>query len=124
MCILAMPSPTQRIEVGNWSLSCLRPGELIIQNIADGEKVTHHTPPPHLYIVCLPLSLTHPYIQNTQRTILKANFSGFEFESNRSTKHKFVAETSFARLLSNCNHLKSKNKQKIDHAKSKVPSYL
>lgn len=54
-----------RLTVGNWSLSSVRDGELVIQN-SDGQQ---------------------------QATILREDLPGFLFESNRGTKHTFTAET-------------------------------
>lgn len=54
-----------RLTVGNWSLSSVKDGELIIQN-SDGQQ---------------------------QATILREDLPGFLFESNRGTKHTFTAET-------------------------------
>ena len=56
---------SNRIIVGNWSLTCKKEGELQINN-SDGQ----------------------------QSTILKEDLPGFIFESNRGTKHSFTAETS------------------------------
>ena len=59
-------SSTQgKLMVGNWALSCRKEGELIINN-SDGAQ---------------------------QSTVLKEDFNGFIFESNRGTKHSFTAET-------------------------------
>lgn len=54
-----------RLTVGNWSLSSVKDGEMIIQN-SDGQQ---------------------------QATILREDLPGFLFESNRGTKHTFTAET-------------------------------
>lgn len=62
--ILSMVGPT-KLTVGNWSLTCLKEGEIAIHN-SDGQ----------------------------QATILKEDLPGFVFESNRGTKHSFTAETS------------------------------
>ncbi|XP_072896168.1 E3 ubiquitin-protein ligase HECTD1 isoform X4 [Hemitrygon akajei] len=62
--ILTAPGPT-KLTVGNWSLTCLKEGEIAIHN-SDGQ----------------------------QATILKEDLPGFVFESNRGTKHSFTAETS------------------------------
>ncbi|XP_036209743.1 E3 ubiquitin-protein ligase HECTD1 isoform X6 [Myotis myotis] len=62
--ILSTPGPT-KLTVGNWSLTCLKEGEIAIHN-SDGQ----------------------------QATILKEDLPGFVFESNRGTKHSFTAETS------------------------------
>ncbi|XP_065332241.1 E3 ubiquitin-protein ligase HECTD1 isoform X2 [Cloeon dipterum] len=56
-----------RLVVGNWALSCRKDGELHIHN-SDG--------------------------QQQQATILREDLPGFIFESNRGTKHSFIAETS------------------------------
>ncbi|XP_078190814.1 E3 ubiquitin-protein ligase HECTD1 isoform X11 [Callithrix jacchus] len=62
--ILSAPGST-KLTVGNWSLTCLKEGEIAIHN-SDGQ----------------------------QATILKEDLPGFVFESNRGTKHSFTAETS------------------------------
>lgn len=62
--ILTAPGQT-KLTVGNWSLTCLKEGEIAIHN-SDGQ----------------------------QATILKEDLPGFVFESNRGTKHSFTAETS------------------------------
>lgn len=62
--ILSNVGPT-KLTVGNWSLTCLKEGEIAIHN-SDGQ----------------------------QATILKEDLPGFVFESNRGTKHSFTAETS------------------------------
>ncbi|CAI5764118.1 E3 ubiquitin-protein ligase HECTD1 isoform X1 [Podarcis lilfordi] len=62
--ILSVPGPA-KLTVGNWSLTCLKEGEIAIHN-SDGQ----------------------------QATILKEDLPGFVFESNRGTKHSFAAETS------------------------------
>ncbi|XP_061467551.1 E3 ubiquitin-protein ligase HECTD1 isoform X1 [Rhineura floridana] len=62
--ILSVPGPA-KLTVGNWSLTCLKEGEIAIHN-SDGQ----------------------------QATILKEDLPGFVFESNRGTKHSFTAETS------------------------------
>ncbi|XP_051775957.1 E3 ubiquitin-protein ligase HECTD1 isoform X9 [Erpetoichthys calabaricus] len=62
--ILSLPGPA-KLTVGNWSLTCLKEGEIAIHN-SDGQ----------------------------QATILKEDLPGFVFESNRGTKHSFTAETS------------------------------
>ncbi|XP_076834406.1 E3 ubiquitin-protein ligase HECTD1 isoform X7 [Brachyhypopomus gauderio] len=62
--ILSTLGPT-KLTVGNWSLTCLKEGEIAIHN-SDGQ----------------------------QATILKEDLPGFVFESNRGTKHSFTAETS------------------------------
>lgn len=65
--ILSMPGPS-KLTVGNWSLTCLKDGEIAIHN-SDGQ----------------------------QATILKEDLPGFVFESNRGTKHSFTAETSLGK---------------------------
>lgn len=62
--VLSGLGPT-KLTVGNWSLTCLKDGEIAIHN-SDGQ----------------------------QATILKEDLPGFVFESNRGTKHSFTAETS------------------------------
>ncbi|XP_078248266.1 E3 ubiquitin-protein ligase HECTD1 isoform X10 [Pogona vitticeps] len=62
--ILSAPG-SAKLTVGNWSLTCLKEGEIAIHN-SDGQ----------------------------QATILKEDLPGFVFESNRGTKHSFTAETS------------------------------
>ncbi|XP_041927416.1 E3 ubiquitin-protein ligase HECTD1 isoform X15 [Alosa sapidissima] len=65
--ILSAVGPT-KLTVGNWSLTCLKEGEIAIHN-SDGQ----------------------------QATILKEDLPGFVFESNRGTKHSFTAETSLGK---------------------------
>lgn len=65
--ILTAPGQT-KLTVGNWSLTCLKEGEIAIHN-SDGQ----------------------------QATILKEDLPGFVFESNRGTKHSFTAETSLGK---------------------------
>nr|XP_033808047.1 E3 ubiquitin-protein ligase HECTD1 isoform X5 [Geotrypetes seraphini] len=62
--VLSAPGPA-KLTVGNWSLTCLKEGEIAIHN-SDGQ----------------------------QATILREDLPGFVFESNRGTKHSFTAETS------------------------------
>ncbi|XP_030211595.1 E3 ubiquitin-protein ligase HECTD1 isoform X1 [Gadus morhua] len=62
--ILSCVAPS-KLTVGNWSLTCLKDGEMAIHN-SDGQ----------------------------QATILREDLPGFIFESNRGTKHSFTAETS------------------------------
>lgn len=71
--ILSAPGPT-KLTVGNWSLTCLKEGEIAIHN-SDGQ----------------------------QATILKEDLPGFVFESNRGTKHSFTAETSLGKYVGMCN---------------------
>lgn len=59
--------------MGNWSLTCLKEGEIAIHN-SDGQ----------------------------QATILKEDLPGFVFESNRGTKHSFTAETSLGKFVGMC----------------------
>lgn len=70
--ILSAVGPT-KLTVGNWSLTCLKEGEIAIHN-SDGQ----------------------------QATILKEDLPGFVFESNRGTKHSFTAETSLGELGQKC----------------------
>uniref|UniRef100_A0A6M2DZQ3 E3 ubiquitin-protein ligase n=1 Tax=Xenopsylla cheopis TaxID=163159 RepID=A0A6M2DZQ3_XENCH len=63
--ILSKPGPV-RLVVGNWALASKKDQELHIHN-SDGHQ---------------------------QSTILKDDLPGFIFESNRGTKHSFIAETS------------------------------
>ncbi|XP_026465706.1 E3 ubiquitin-protein ligase Ufd4 isoform X4 [Ctenocephalides felis] len=63
--ILSKPGPV-RLVVGNWALASKKEQELHIHN-SDGHQ---------------------------QSTILKDDLPGFIFESNRGTKHSFIAETS------------------------------
>ncbi|CAH0559918.1 unnamed protein product [Brassicogethes aeneus] len=63
--ILTKPGPT-RLVVGNWSLTSRKESEIHIHN-SDGQQ---------------------------QTTILRDDLPGFIFESNRGTKHSFIAETS------------------------------
>ena len=65
--ILSSVGPN-KLVVGNWSLTCLKDGELAIHN-SDGQ----------------------------QATILREDLPGFVFESNRGTKHSFTAETSLGK---------------------------
>ncbi|XP_023647936.1 E3 ubiquitin-protein ligase HECTD1 isoform X7 [Paramormyrops kingsleyae] len=67
--VLSAVSPT-KLTVGNWSLTCLKEGEIAIHN-SDGQ----------------------------QATILKEDLPGFVFESNRGTKHSFTAETSLGKFV-------------------------
>ncbi|XP_029106107.1 E3 ubiquitin-protein ligase HECTD1 isoform X6 [Scleropages formosus] len=67
--ILSAVGPT-KLTVGNWSLTCLKEGEIAIHN-SDGQ----------------------------QATILKEDLPGFVFESNRGTKHSFTAETSLGKFV-------------------------
>ena len=59
------PCAMVRLVVGNWSLSSVKEGQLVIHN-SDGQQ---------------------------QATILRDDLPGFIFESNRGTKHTFTAET-------------------------------
>ncbi|XP_041131231.1 E3 ubiquitin-protein ligase HECTD1 isoform X7 [Polyodon spathula] len=67
--VLSAPGPI-KLTVGNWSLTCLKEGEIAIHN-SDGQ----------------------------QATILKEDLPGFVFESNRGTKHSFTAETSLGKFV-------------------------
>ncbi|CAH1173687.1 unnamed protein product [Phaedon cochleariae] len=62
--LLSKPGPT-RLVVGNWSLTARKEAEIHIHN-SDGQQ---------------------------QTTILREDLPGFIFESNRGTKHSFIAET-------------------------------
>lgn len=81
--ILSKPGPT-RLVVGNWSLTSRKEAEIHIHN-SDGQQ---------------------------QTTILREDLPGFIFESNRGTKHSFIAETylgkitSFYRLISKLRELR------------------
>ena len=63
--ILSANNSSLSHTIGNWNLSCKKDGELIINNIEG----------------------------TAQSTILKDDVNGFLFESNRGTKHRFIAET-------------------------------
>lgn len=67
--ILSKPGAA-RLVVGNWSLTSRKEAELHIHN-SDGQQ---------------------------QATILREELPGFIFESNRGTKHSFIAETSLGRF--------------------------
>lgn len=66
--ILSKSGPT-RLVVGNWSLTSRKEAEIHIHN-SDGQQ---------------------------QTTILREDLPGFIFESNRGTKHSFIAETSLGK---------------------------
>lgn len=66
--ILSKMGPT-RLVVGNWSLTSRKDAEIHIHN-SDGQQ---------------------------QTTILREDLPGFIFESNRGTKHSFIAETSLGK---------------------------
>lgn len=68
--ILSKPGPV-RLVVGNWALASKKEQELHIHN-SDGHQ---------------------------QSTILKDDLPGFIFESNRGTKHSFIAETSLGSYI-------------------------
>lgn len=68
--ILSKTGPT-RLVVGNWSLTSRKESEIHIHN-SDGQQ---------------------------QTTILREDLPGFIFESNRGTKHSFIAETSLGKNL-------------------------
>ncbi|XP_066257361.1 E3 ubiquitin-protein ligase Ufd4 isoform X1 [Euwallacea similis] len=63
--ILSKPGPA-RLVVGNWSITSKKEAEVHIHN-SDGQQ---------------------------QTTVLRDDLPGFIFESNRGTKHSFIAETS------------------------------
>ncbi|GFO27459.1 E3 ubiquitin-protein ligase hectd1-like protein, partial [Plakobranchus ocellatus] len=73
--ILTKAGPT-RLTVGNWTMSCKKDGELQIQN-TEGQNT-----------------------EGQQATILREDHMGFVFESNRSTKHCFTAETTLGQEFS------------------------
>lgn len=79
--ILSSVGPT-KLTVGNWSLTCLKDGEIAIHN-SDGQ----------------------------QATILKEDLPGFVFESNRGTKHSFTAETSLGESELQCYAVTSQPRQ-------------
>ncbi|XP_075923722.1 E3 ubiquitin-protein ligase HECTD1 isoform X2 [Petromyzon marinus] len=84
--VLSVPGPS-KLVVGNWTLTCLKEGEIAIHN-CDGQ----------------------------QATILKEDLPGFVFESNRGTKHSFTAETSLGWTGKRSKKLRSKlekTKQKV-----------
>ncbi|XP_053207496.1 E3 ubiquitin-protein ligase HECTD1-like isoform X2 [Panonychus citri] len=91
--ILSSPSSPNLI-VGNWSLMCRSEGEIIIHN-SDGDQ---------------------------QSTILKEDLNGFIFESNKGTKHSFIAETSLGpEFVSGWTNRKGKKQRsKIEAMKQKV----
>ncbi|XP_049320167.1 E3 ubiquitin-protein ligase HECTD1 isoform X10 [Astyanax mexicanus] len=95
--ILSTLGPT-KLTVGNWSLTCLKEGEIAIHN-SDGQ----------------------------QATILKEDLPGFVFESNRGTKHSFTAETSLVFTVSGSEFVTGwtgkrgrKLKSKLEKTKQKV----
>ena len=80
--------------MGNWILSCSKQSELSIVN-SDGQQ---------------------------QSTTLKEDLPGFLFESNRGTKHSFIAETSLGPEFS-AGWSGKKNKKlvsKVDQTKQKI----
>lgn len=87
--ILSIVGPT-KLTVGNWSLTCLKEGEIAIHN-SDGQ----------------------------QATILKEDLPGFVFESNRGTKHSFTAETSLGVSLFPNNMLNFKQQSPFPHKSTK-----
>ncbi|XP_024133712.1 E3 ubiquitin-protein ligase HECTD1 [Oryzias melastigma] len=92
--ILSMVGPT-KLTVGNWSLTCLKEGEIAIHN-SDGQ----------------------------QATILKEDLPGFVFESNRGTKHSFTAETSLgSEFVTGWTGKRGRKlKSKLEKTKQKVKS--
>ncbi|XP_037550874.1 E3 ubiquitin-protein ligase HECTD1 isoform X1 [Nematolebias whitei] len=92
--ILSIVSPT-KLTVGNWSLTCLKEGEIAIHN-SDGQ----------------------------QATILKEDLPGFVFESNRGTKHSFTAETSLgSEFVTGWTGKRGRKlKSKLEKTKQKVKS--
>uniref|UniRef100_A0A914XRQ8 E3 ubiquitin-protein ligase n=1 Tax=Plectus sambesii TaxID=2011161 RepID=A0A914XRQ8_9BILA len=63
--VLSVAAPGRKIAVGNWVLECLVDSDLIITN-SEG---------------------------NTQKLTIGEDLPGFHFESNRQTRHVFVAES-------------------------------
>lgn len=92
--ILSSVAPT-KLTVGNWSLTCLKEGEIAIHN-SDGQ----------------------------QATILKEDLPGFVFESNRGTKHSFTAETSLgSEFVTGWTGKRGRKlKSKLEKTKQKVKS--
>uniref|UniRef100_H3CA85 E3 ubiquitin-protein ligase n=1 Tax=Tetraodon nigroviridis TaxID=99883 RepID=H3CA85_TETNG len=92
--ILSTVAPT-KLTVGNWSLTCLKEGEIAIHN-SDGQ----------------------------QATILKEDLPGFVFESNRGTKHSFTAETSLgSEFVTGWTGKRGRKlKSKLEKTKQKVKS--
>ncbi|XP_078144182.1 E3 ubiquitin-protein ligase HECTD1 [Centroberyx gerrardi] len=92
--ILSSLGPT-KLTVGNWSLTCLKDGEIAIHN-SDGQ----------------------------QATILKEDLPGFVFESNRGTKHSFTAETSLgSEFVTGWTGKRGRKlKSKLEKTKQKVKS--
>ncbi|XP_056151240.1 E3 ubiquitin-protein ligase HECTD1 isoform X4 [Lampris incognitus] len=92
--ILSCLGPT-KLTVGNWSLTCLKEGEIAIHN-SDGQ----------------------------QATILKEDLPGFVFESNRGTKHSFTAETSLgSEFVTGWTGKRGRKlKSKLEKTKQKVKS--
>ncbi|XP_056867456.1 E3 ubiquitin-protein ligase HECTD1 isoform X2 [Takifugu flavidus] len=92
--ILSNVAPT-KLTVGNWSLTCLKEGEIAIHN-SDGQ----------------------------QATILKEDLPGFVFESNRGTKHSFTAETSLgSEFVTGWTGKRGRKlKSKLEKTKQKVKS--
>ncbi|KAK4336816.1 hypothetical protein RND71_043695 [Anisodus tanguticus] len=80
--------------IGNWSLTCKKDGELVINNIEG----------------------------TTQCTTLKEDINGFLFESNRGTKHSFIAETTLGNDFNNGwpSRKNKKLKSKTDVLKQKL----
>lgn len=91
--ILSFSSSTCLI-VGNWSLMCRKEGELVIHN-SDGDQ---------------------------QSTILKEDLNGFIFESNKGTKHSFIAETTLGPefVAGWTNRKGRKQRSKLEALKQKV----
>ncbi|XP_054653507.1 E3 ubiquitin-protein ligase HECTD1 [Dunckerocampus dactyliophorus] len=92
--ILSSLGPS-KLTVGNWSLTCLKDGEIAIHN-SDGQ----------------------------QATILKEDLPGFVFESNRGTKHSFTAETSLgSEFVTGWTGKRGRKlKSKLEKTKQKVKS--
>ncbi|XP_064192151.1 E3 ubiquitin-protein ligase HECTD1 isoform X5 [Anguilla rostrata] len=94
--VLSALGPT-KLTVGNWSLTCLKEGEIAIHN-SDGQ----------------------------QATILKEDLPGFVFESNRGTKHSFTAETSLgSEFVTGWTGKRGRKlKSKLEKTKQKVKACL
>nr|XP_023027956.1 E3 ubiquitin-protein ligase HECTD1-like [Leptinotarsa decemlineata] len=91
--LLSKPGPT-KLVVGNWSLTSKKDAEIHIHN-SDGQQ---------------------------QTTILREDLPGFIFESNRGTKHSFIAETSLGpEFLAGWTNKKGKRlRSKLEANKMKV----
>uniref|UniRef100_A0A0K2TN15 E3 ubiquitin-protein ligase n=1 Tax=Lepeophtheirus salmonis TaxID=72036 RepID=A0A0K2TN15_LEPSM len=92
--LFSKPSEDVTIEIGNWCLTSKKEGEL---NIINSEGMQ-------------------------QATILREDYPGFLFESNRGTKHTFTAETLLGPEFSSCwTGKKTKRlRSKVEAIKQKV----